>query len=125
MESSDYEARFNFGKSVCLAVEKSTNKFVTLKRITADNYFDEDFKKICDEITLIKDCKHKNIIKIHAVFVRDFDLCVVYPFFGFGSCKEAIKNLFFTGFPEIIAALILKDVLLAIDYLHSRGIIHR
>ncbi|KAG5682965.1 hypothetical protein PVAND_012281 [Polypedilum vanderplanki] len=122
---SDYEVRSNFSKSVCLALNKPMGKYVALKRISADKYFDEDFRKICDEITLIKDLQHKNIIKIHAVFVKNFDLCVVYPFFCFGSCKEAIKNFFFTGFPEIISALILKDVLFAIDYLHSRGIIHR
>ena len=121
----DYEIRSNFSKSVCLALDRSSGNYVALKRISADKYFDEDFKKICDEITLIKDIQHQNIIKIYSVFVKDFDLCVVYPFFHFGSCKEAIKNFFFTGFPEVIAALILKDVLVAIDYLHSRGIIHR
>ena len=36
-----------------------------------------------------------------------------------------MKNYFPTGFPEIIAALILRDVLSALDYLSKRGIIHR
>lgn len=122
---NNFEIRSNFSKSVCLALDKSANSYVALKKISADKFFDEDFKKICHEITLIKNLQHANIIEIYSVFVKDFDLCVVYPFFCFGSCKEAIKNFFFHGFPEKIACLILQDVLIGLEYLHSRAIIHR
>lgn len=122
---TDYEIRSSVSKNVYLALEKSSSKYVAIKRVSADKYSNEDFKKIIDEITLVKDLQHKNIIIIQSVFVKDLDLNVVTNFFCFGSCKEAMKNFFFTGFPEIIAALILKDVLLAVDYLHNQGIIHR
>lgn len=119
----DYEIRSSVSKCVFIAVHKPSNQFVAIKKISADNYGDVEFKLICEEITL--DLQHKNIVKIQAAFVRDLDLHVVYPFFGFGSCKEAMKNFFFTGFPEILSCLILKDALQALEYLHSRGIIHR
>lgn len=119
----DYEIKSNVSKSVHIAVHKPSNKYVAIKKISADSYGDEEFKLICEEITM--DLQHKNIVKIQAAFIKDFDIHVVYPFFCFGSCKEAIKNFFFTGFPEVVCALILKDLLKAIDYLHSRGIIHR
>lgn len=119
----DYEIRSNISKCVFIALHKPTKKYVAIKRLSADNYGDEEFSLICGELTM--DLQHNNIIKIQAAFVKDLDLNIVYPFFCFGSCKEAMKNFFFTGFPEIISSLILKDMLQALEYLHSRGIIHR
>jgi STE20-related kinase adapter protein alpha len=124
-ESEIYQIRATFSKSVFLAVHKPSSKFIAMKKILADNYSDEEFKSIIEEIKFVLSLNHQNIVKIHSVFVKDFDINVIYPFFCFGSCKEAMKNFFFTGFPEIIVALILRDVLEALNYLHKRGIIHR
>lgn len=121
----DYQIRTTFSNNVSLALHKPTTQYVALKRISADNYGDEEFKDICEEIKHVLLFDHKSIIKINEVFVKDFDINVVYTFYCFGSCKEAMKNFFFTGFPEIISALILKDLLGALDYLQRRGVIHR
>lgn len=125
----DYQIRATFSKSpisnVFLALHKPSSQYFALKRISADHYVDEDFKSICDEIKTVLSLNHRSIIKIHSVFVTDYDINVIFPFYCFGSCKEAIANFFFTGLPEIVSCLILKDVLTALDYLHKRGIIHR
>lgn len=122
----DYKIKATFSKSVHLALHNPTSQYVALKQISADKYSDEDFKIICEEIKRILSFDHDNIIKIHSVFVQNLDINVVYPFYCFGSCKEAMKNFFFTGFPEKICALIIKDVLIALDYLHNKSkIIHR
>lgn len=121
----DYQVRATIGKSVYLALHKPSSQFVALKRISADNYADGDFRLICSEITVLKVLKHPNIVKIETVFVKNLDINVIFPFYCFGSCREAMKNFFFTGFPEIISALILRDLLTALDYLHKREIIHR
>lgn len=119
----DYEIRSNVSKSVFIALHKPSNNFVAIKKLSVDNFGDEEFKLICEEMTL--DLEHKNIIKVLASFVKDQDVHIVYPFYCFGSCKEAMKNYFYAGFPEVIASLIVRDVLQAIEYLHSCGIIHR
>ena len=121
----NYVLRATFSNNVSLALHKPTNEYVALKRISADSYQDEEFKNICDEIKNVLLFNHPNIIRINEVFVKDLDINVIYKFYCFGSCKEAMKNFFFTGFPEIIGSLILKDILTALDYLHKRGIIHR
>lgn len=121
---SDYEVRSSVSKNVFFALHKTTNKYVAIKRISCDKFSDVCFQKVIEEVKHVNNLQHKNIIKIDSVFVKDFDLNVVTSFFCFGSCKEAMKNFCF-GFPEIITALILKDLLQAVDYLHSRGIIHR
>jgi len=119
-----YEIKQSFSKNVSLALDKS-NKYFAVKKISVDLFDDENFKKICEEIRIVKENNHDNIIKISEVFVSELNLHIIYPFFCFGSCKEAIKNFFYVGFPEILCALIIKDILLAIEYLHSKGIIHR
>lgn len=119
----DYEIRSNVSKCVFIALHKPSNNFVAIKKVPVFEKSDEEFKLICEEITL--DLEHKNIIKVLASFVKDLDVHIVYPFYCFGSCKEAMKNYFYAGFPEIIASLIVRDVLQALEYLHSCGIIHR
>lgn len=121
----DYQIRATFSNSVSLALHKPSSQYVALKRISADNYQDEEFRTICEEIKNVLLFKHPNIIQINEVTTKDFDINVIYTFYCFGSCKEAMKNFFFTGFPEIITSLILKDILTALEYLHKRGIIHR
>lgn len=121
----DYQIKATFSKSVFLALHKPSAQYVALKRISADNHSDDEFKAICAEIKLLKELQHQNIVTIEAAFVKNLEINVIYPFFCFGSCKEAIKNFFPRGFPEVVVALILRDVLTALDYLHKRGIVHR
>lgn len=119
----NYQIKTTLSAKTVLALHNQ--QYVALKRISADDYLDDDFKNICEEIKIVMSFSHQNIIKIHSVFVRDYDINVIYPFYCFGSCREAMKNFFFTGLPEIVSCLILKDLLTALEYLHNRGIIHR
>lgn len=121
----DYQIRATFSKSVYLALHKPSSQYVALKRISADSYVDEEFKSICEEIKIVLSFDHQNIVRIHAAFVKNFDINIVYPFYCFGSCKEAMITFFPTGLPETSSCLILRDILTALDYLHKRGVIHR
>lgn len=68
---------------------------------------------------------HFNILSFHSAFVNNFEVYVIAPIMNFCSCREAMNNFFTTGFPEIIVSLLLRDVLLGLDYLHKKGFIHR
>lgn len=80
---------------------------------------------IRDEILTMRQLCHPNILSFHSSFVNNFEVFVVAPLMCFCSCRDAMNNLFTTGFPEHIVCLILKDVLLGLDYLHKKGFIHR
>lgn len=58
-------------------------------------------------------------------FVSGQEVCIVSPLMGFGSCRDLLNAHFNEGLPEPAVALILKDVLEGLDYIHKKGIIHR
>lgn len=64
-------------------------------------------------------------MSLHTAFVDDYTIFVVSPLFVFGSAKDLMINHFNTGLGELWVALILKDILTGLDYLHKKGYIHR
>lgn len=74
---------------------------------------------------MMRQFKHNNILQIHASFVFRLDLYVIAPVMCYGSAKDTYNNCFKSGFPETIAVLILRDLLLALEYLHRKNFIHR
>ncbi|VVD00541.1 unnamed protein product, partial [Leptidea sinapis] len=53
------------------------------------------------------------------------ELYVVSPLMEFGSCRDILDRYFRDGLPELACAIILRDVLLALQYLHKQFYIHR
>lgn len=78
-----------------------------------------------NEIILTRQLRHPNVVVINAAFVLDNNICVVSPLMAFGSCRDLLNRHFSEGLPELAIALILKDVLQALDYIHKKGYIHR
>lgn len=68
---------------------------------------------------------HPHILQLHAVFVNNFEVFLISPIMCYCSCRDAMNNFFKTGFPELIISLILRDVLLGLEYLHRKGFVHR
>lgn len=52
-------------------------------------------------------------------------MVLVAPIMSFGSCRDLLNNFFVAGLPELIVSLVLRDVLLGLEYLHRKGFIHR
>lgn len=52
-------------------------------------------------------------------------LYIVSPAAGYGSCADLVANHFPCGLSESALALVLRDVLQALVYLHARRFLHR
>ncbi|XP_059611281.1 STE20-related kinase adapter protein alpha isoform X1 [Phlebotomus argentipes] len=78
-----------------------------------------------DEILIMRQFNHPNILSFFTAFVDNFDVFVIAPFIPFGSCRDTMTNSCVTGFPEIVVVLIVKDILHGLEYLHKKGFIHR
>jgi serine/threonine protein kinase len=120
----DYQLKGNVRKSVSIVMHLPSRQNYAMKRIPVDCSNDL-LKLISEEVLLVLSLKSMNICEITSVFVTNCDINIVSPLYCFGSANDCMKNHFVTGFPEIIASLILRDVLNAIQYLVNRGIVHR
>ena len=58
-------------------------------------------------------------------FICQKQLWIVMPLYGFTSASRLIVSEFKDGLSEYALALIVRDVLQGLQYIHSRGIIHR
>ncbi|GAB0093811.1 Putative serine/threonine-protein kinase STE20-like [Sergentomyia squamirostris] len=125
-DPNDYEIKTELAPTCCNGIasvylaKHLSGHLVALKKFRMDKA--KESLAIKDEILMMRQLNHPNILSIFAAFVDNFDVYVVAPFMNYGSCRDTM-NL--TGFPEIIVTLILKDILSGLEYLHKKGYIHR
>ena len=71
-------------------------------------------------------CVHYTVDVFTEIIIRLFVLCVLFLYF-IGSCADIMHSAqpFRNGFKESVIALILRDIITGLDYLHSLGFVHR
>ena len=87
----------------------------------------KNFKLFKSEIDLLRAADHPNIIKLFAVFEDKVYLYLLMEECCGGSLFERLekKNMKKNTFSEAKAAKIFKQILEALNYLHSHGVCHR
>eukprot|EP01133_Synstelium_polycarpum_P011180 gene11180-13024_t len=106
--------------SVWKAINKSTGIPVAIKRVSIDNDLD-DMKK---EINFMKQCMSSYIVTYYGSFKKDNEIWIVMEYCGAGSVCDAMKITSKTLTEEQIA-VVSRDVLQGLAYLHSVRKIHR
>ncbi|XP_041673756.1 putative serine/threonine-protein kinase STE20-like isoform X2 [Drosophila eugracilis] len=99
------------------------NKSLAIKKVYLDQPM-ENLTIMCNEVITIRRFKHRNIITILHCFIYKQFAYLMYPFMSYGNCEMLLQNVYTSGFPETILALILKDVLSALIYIHSEHCVH-
>ena len=85
--------------------------------------FQDDKKQFLKEIEMLMNLDHPNIIKIFEYYVDDLNYYVIMEFAEGGELYEQINKL--KNFKEKHAAIIMQQLLSAVCYMHSKGIVHR
>ncbi|KAK3138912.1 hypothetical protein QOZ80_5AG0375070 [Eleusine coracana subsp. coracana] len=108
-------------KAVCLPLGSAVVaiKAIDLERSRANL---ENVWREAKAMTLLS---HSNVLRAHCSFTVGSHLWVVMPFMGAGSLHSILTHGFADGLPEPCIALVLKDTLRALCYLHEQGRIHR
>jgi len=100
------------------------NKLVAVKQYSLEHCH-RDIGLFLKEVWLMRHLKHSHVIACIESFVVHHNLYIITPLSDYGSALNLIQSHFFNGFPEPVIAGILRDVLYALTYLHSKGYIHR
>ncbi|MCJ1352973.1 MAG: hypothetical protein MMC33_002957 [Icmadophila ericetorum] len=103
------------------AIEIATGEVVAIKHIDLESNTD-DWEEIQQEISLLSTCASPFVTQYKASFLRGHKLWIVMEYLGGGSCQDLLKPGVFI---EVHIAIICRELLLGLDYLHQEGKIHR
>eukprot|EP01083_Nonionella_stella_P057096 150025_1 len=80
-------------------------------------------KRLHDEVEILSSIDHRNIVKFYDLFWQDDKMCIVLEYVPGGELFDLIKRL--QRIPEERAKNIFRQMLSAVEYLHSKNICHR
>ncbi|XP_040572121.1 serine/threonine-protein kinase PAK mbt [Lepeophtheirus salmonis] len=105
---------------VCIAVEKNTKERVAIKKM--DLRKQQRRELLFNEVVIMRDYHHPNIVQMHDSFLVNDELWVVMEFLEGGALTDIVTH---ASMDEDQIATVCKQCLKALAYLHSQGVIHR
>ncbi|KAM0908200.1 hypothetical protein ACQ4PT_015608 [Festuca glaucescens] len=111
--------------SVYKGLDLESGDFVAIKQVSLENIPQEDLNIIMQEIDLLKNLNHKNIVKYLGSLNTESHLHIILEYVENGSLANIIKPNKFGPFPEPLAAVYIAQLLEGLVYLHEQGVIHR
>ncbi|OQV25055.1 Serine/threonine-protein kinase 4 [Hypsibius exemplaris] len=106
--------------SVFKAIEKESGMVVAIKQVPLDT----DLQEIIQEISIMQKCDSPYVVKFYGSYFRDSELLIVMEFCDGGSVSDTIRHRRKTLAEDEIA-VILRDTLKGLQYLHDIRKIHR
>ncbi|KAL7797651.1 kinase-like domain-containing protein [Trichoderma ceciliae] len=112
--------RGSFGV-VYKGIDKVTGEIVAIKHIDLESS-DDDIQDIQAEIAVLSTCASPYVTQYKGSFLRGHKLWIIMEYLGGGSCLDLLKP---GNFTEAHIAIICRELLYGIQYLHTEGKIHR
>ncbi|CAG9332760.1 CDPK1_58 [Blepharisma stoltei] len=94
-----------------------------MKEIPKDNLDEAKFQKMIEEVELVKNMDHPNIMRIYEVIETSRFYYVITELLDGGELFEKLTKQ--RRFTEKQAAKYLRDIMSALNYCHKQGIVHR
>ncbi|KAK1390262.1 MAP3K epsilon protein kinase 1 [Heracleum sosnowskyi] len=106
-------------------LDSENGDFVAIKQVSLGNIPQEDLNIIMQEIDLLKNLNHKNIVKYLGSYKTKSHLHIILEYVENGSLANIIKPTKFGPIPESLVSMYIAQVLEGLVYLHEQGVIHR
>ncbi|EGN93039.1 hypothetical protein SERLA73DRAFT_163723 [Serpula lacrymans var. lacrymans S7.3] len=103
------------------AMHNETKQIVAIKQIDLEDS-DDDISEIQQEIASLAQCDSEYVTRYYGSFVVAYKLWIIMEYLAGGSCLDLLKPGVFS---EAHIAVICRELLLGLDYLHTEGTIHR
>lgn len=112
-----------FGK-VILGIHKLTGKQVAIKTIDKKHIKDEfSRKKVFQEVYILKNVRHANVIRLLEVFEGPKHLLIVMEYAAGGDLLNYVKKK--GKLEESEARCLFRQIVFGLGHIHSRSVLHR
>eukprot|EP00345_Euplotes_harpa_P010807 CAMPEP_0168333498 /NCGR_PEP_ID=MMETSP0213-20121227/9643_1 /TAXON_ID=151035 /ORGANISM="Euplotes harpa, Strain FSP1.4" /LENGTH=392 /DNA_ID=CAMNT_0008337833 /DNA_START=1 /DNA_END=1175 /DNA_ORIENTATION=+ len=111
-----------FGE-VRLCLHKDTQSQRAVKVLRKNLLDDKEMDMLKNEISILKDMDHPNIVKMYEFLEDDKRIYIVTEICKGGELFDEILNR--SKFDEKDAAIVMRQLLSAINYCHKKSIVHR
>ena len=111
--ASVYKVRHKASKEICAA-----------KIIRMAGKMPNEFASIKDEVDILKDAAHPNMVTLYATYKRASKVWIIMEYCGGGSIQSLYQKLR-RPLSEDEIKYIIREMLQGLDHMHSHGIIHR
>lgn len=102
-------------------VDRRTGEAVAIKVIDVENA-EDDVEDIIQEISILSELSSPYVTKYLGSFLKGSDLWIIMEFCSGGSCADLMKPGLIS---EEYITIIMRELLLGLDYLHGDGKLHR
>lgn len=110
---------------VYLAEHLVSKQQFAVKRISKKQLFQHENgpKNLADEIRILHEIQHENIVKLYSVYESKKTVFLVMEYLPFGNLYQRV--LVRGKFSDEISVKFMRNLLLTLEYLHSKSIVHR
>lgn len=103
---------------------KKTRQPVAIKIVDKANV-DVRRESLVREVAIMKGLNHPNIVKFHDVFESPRRVYLVMEMLTGGELFDRIVNQYPSGYSERDASRLVRKIVSAVSYLHSKNVVHR